>query len=57
MTFGLAAHAYRLAGPAADLLAGGLVPEALPLSRVMFECAVTAQWVVQTSIGPDRVGS
>jgi hypothetical protein len=47
VTFGLAAHAHRLARPALNLLNAGLVIESAPIVRSMYECALTAQWIAQ----------
>ncbi len=44
---GLATHVHRLAGPAFDMLRQGLVLEAVPTLRAMFEAAVTAHWAMQ----------
>ncbi len=51
VVFGLAAHAFRLAGPAVRLLEQGQVVEAMPQLRAIFECAITAQWTVQMAEG------
>lgn len=44
VTFGLSAHVYRLAPGALMVLDADLAVEAVPIVRVMYECAITAQW-------------
>jgi hypothetical protein len=48
---GLAAHTHVVAGPARDLLSAGHAWSAMPLVRLAYECALTAQWVAQTPDG------
>jgi hypothetical protein len=50
--YGLAAHVHSVAPIALDLLLRGLVLEAMPLVRTVFECAITAQWVAQVPEAP-----
>lgn len=52
---GLATHVHRLAGPAFDMLRQGLVLEAVPTLRAMFEAAVTAHCAVQVPDAAKRV--
>jgi hypothetical protein len=57
----LAAHVHRLYVPATRLLDEGLVLESLPLIRMAYQCALTAQWmseaeVAATVLSDDELG-
>lgn len=51
VTYGLAAHAHRLAKAALLLLENGLTLEAAPTVRSLYEHSLTAQWVGQYKDG------
>lgn len=48
---GLAAHTYQVGGHALGMLDDGLEVEPMPLIRVAYECAVTAQWLANATDG------
>lgn len=48
---GLAAHTYRVGGHALGMFDDGLELESMPLIRVGYECAVTAQWLANATDG------
>lgn len=48
---GLAAHTYRVGGHSLAMFDDGLELEAMPLVRVAYECAVTAQWLANATDG------
>lgn len=49
--YGLAAHVHAVAGPAFQLLKNGLVLEACPLVRLMYESALYSIWLAQNEDG------
>ena len=49
--FGLAAHTHRLAEQAVPMLAKRLTLEAMPMIRLMYECALNAMWLAQNEDG------
>lgn len=52
---GLAAHTHRCADSALLLMSRGMHLQAMPLVRLSFECAVTAQWVVHADDGAEAL--
>ena len=49
--YGLAAHVHSIAQPAFQLLTDGLVLEACPLVRLMYESALSSVWLAQNEDG------
>lgn len=49
--FGLSAHTHRLAEQVVPMIDKGLALEAMPLIRLMYECALNAMWLAQNEDG------
>lgn len=57
MTYGFAAHAHLVAEPAMDLLEQGKSLEAHPLARLVYECALRAQWMALSKDAPEALAN
>lgn len=55
--YGLVAHTHLLGETVADLVENGDVLQAMPLVRLMYECALTAQWAALTIDAPQAAAN
>ena len=55
--YGLVAHTHLLGETVVDLVEAGKSLQALPLVRMMYECALTAQWAVLNVDAPHAVAN
>lgn len=57
MTYGFAAHAHLLGETAVDLVEQGKVLQAYPLVRLVYECALRAQWMALSKDAPEAISN